>query len=186
VRRFPLITDKLALRLVASEEKEDGWMRNGASDYIYILDPPTYTGDGKHYGGTDVFTARAKLLWQPTDNLKALLTYERVNDRSETPLSVNTTPNDPYFVFALLGLPGYTGNDPLNNAGTSNRDGYLINMPDGHRVDIDGYHLNIDWKTAFGTLTWVQGYRKQDSSLPSNYTGVVGPLSVSCQSIRHS
>jgi iron complex outermembrane receptor protein len=174
---FPLVSDKLALRLVVSEEKEDGWMRNGASNYIYTTDT-TYTGDGRHYGGTDVLTGRAKLLWQPTDNLKALLTYERVNDRSETPLSVNTTPNDPYFVFALLGIPGYTGNDPLNNAGTSNRDGYLINMPDGHRVDIDGYHLNIDWTTPYGTLTWVQGYRKQESSLPSNYTGIVGPLSV--------
>jgi len=174
---FPLISDKLALRIVASEEKEDGWIRNGASNYLFTTDT-TYTGDGKRYGGTDVFTGRAKLLWQPTDNFKANFTYERVNDRSETPLSVNTTPNDPYFVFALLGLPGYTGNDPLNNGGTTNRDGYLINMPDGHRVDIDGYHLHIDWTTPYGTVTWVQGYRKQESSLPSNYTGVVGLLSV--------
>src|SRR5262249_16576912 len=28
------------------------------------------------------------------------------------------------------------------------------------------------------TITWVNGYRNQESSLPSDYTGIVGPLSV--------
>src|SRR5258706_832188 len=116
---IPLISNQLALRLVASEEREDGWMRNGASTTI---GGTTYTGDGRRVGGTDVFTARAKLLWEPTDNLKALFTYEMLNDRSQTPASVNTTPTNlrpgtalPYFVFAQLGLPGYTGNNPLGN-----------------------------------------------------------------------
>ena len=187
----PILNDQLALRLVASQETQDGWMRNGASSYIYLTDT-TYTGDGRRLGGTDVFTARAKLLWQPTESFKALLTYERANDRSPTPGAVNTTPLDtdptlqpgdlfyglPYFAFGKLGLGGYFGSDPLNNAGTTNRSGLLIDIPRGHRVEADGWHLNIDWKTAAGTLTWVQGYRSQDSSLPSNYTGVVGPLSV--------
>jgi iron complex outermembrane recepter protein len=179
---FPLIDNTLALRIVASQEREDGWMRNGASDTIKGT---TYTGDGSRLGGSDVFTGRAKLLWQPMDNLKLLFTYERLNDRSPAPGALNTTPTNnnpatglPYFAFALLGLGGYTGNDPLNNAGSDQRDGYLINLPHGHRVDADGEHLNIDWTTTAGTLTWVQGYRSQDSSLPSNYTGVVGPVSV--------
>jgi iron complex outermembrane receptor protein len=174
---IPIVNDTLALRLVASQDTADGWVRNGASNYLFTTDT-TYKGDGSRLGGTDVFTGRAKLLWQPMEDLRALLTYELSNDRSGTPGAVNTTPNDPYFVFALLGLPGYTGSDPLNNAGTSNRAGYLIDIPRGHTVDSDGWHLNIDWRTAAGTLTWVQGYRSQDSSLPSNYTGVVGPLSV--------
>jgi iron complex outermembrane receptor protein len=179
---LPIIDNMLALRIVASEEREDGWMRNGASDTI---GGTTYAGDGRRLGGSDVFTGRAKLLWQPMDNLKAQFTYERLNDRSPAPGAVNTTPanlspatGNPYFVFAAFGLAGIAGGDPLNNAGTTNRDGYLINMPRGHRVDADGEHLNIDWTTAAGTLTWVQGYRAQDSSLPSNYTGVVGPLSI--------
>ena len=45
-------------------------------------------------------------------------------------------------------------------------------------MDANGEHLNIDYTMDPGTLTWVQGYRSQDSSLPSDYTGVVGPLSV--------
>ncbi|MGH7107979.1 MAG: TonB-dependent receptor plug domain-containing protein, partial [Acetobacteraceae bacterium] len=39
----PLIQDKLALRLVASRDREQGWMRDGASDTIGGV---TYTGDG--------------------------------------------------------------------------------------------------------------------------------------------
>jgi len=179
---LPLISNKLALRLVASSEKEDGWIRNSSSNTIGAT---TYTGDGAKYGGTKVFTGRAKLLWQITDDLKTRFTYEAVRDRSEAPIAVNVTPTDlrpgtttPYFVFAQLGLAGHTSGDPFNQGGTTNRDGYLIDMPDGHRVDADGLYLNTDWKLAPGTITWVQGYRSQDSSLPSNYTGIVGPVSV--------
>ncbi len=179
---IPLINDQLALRVVASEEREDGWMRNGATDSIGGV---LYSGDGRRVGGTDVFTGRAKLLWQPNDNLKALFTYEMLTDRSQTPGAINTTPtNDtpgttsPYFVFTLLGLPGYTGNNPLGNAGVDNRAGYLVDEQNGHHVDASGEHLNVDYKIDAGTFTWVQGYRSQDSSLPSDYTGVVGPISV--------
>ncbi|MBS0579444.1 MAG: TonB-dependent receptor [Proteobacteria bacterium] len=179
---FALVENHLALRLVASEDKMDGWIRNGASDTIGGV---TYHGDGSTLGGTDVFTARAKLLWQPIDSVKVNFMYEAVRDNSPTPGAVNTTPSDlnpatgfPYFVFPNLGLPGYTGNDPLNNGGTDNRAGYLVDIPRGHQVQANGYHLNTDWTISGGTFTWVQGWREQKSSLPSNYTGVVGPVSV--------
>lgn len=179
---IPIISNQLALRLVGSQEHQDGWMRNGASSTI---GGTTYTGDGARVGGSDVFTGRAKLLWQPTDNLRALFTYEMLTDRSGTPGAVNATPSNdspgtttPYFAFAQLGLPGYTGNNPLGAAGVDNRMGYLIDEQNGHRVDAQGEHLNIDYTIDPGTFTWVQGYRSQDSSLPSDYTGVVGPISV--------
>jgi iron complex outermembrane receptor protein len=179
---IPLIDNHLALRLVASEEREDGWMRNGSSD---LVEGTRYTGDGARLGGTNVFTARAKLLWQPTDNLKTLFSYELLNDHSQSPGAVNVTPasidpatGSPYFDFAQLGLSGHLTGNPLNQAGNDNRIGYLINMPDGHRVDANGYHLNVDWTLEPGTITWVQGYRAQDSALASSFTGVVGPISV--------
>lgn len=179
---IPLISNQLALRLVASQETEGGWMRNGASDTIGGV---TYTGDGSRLGGTNVFTARAKLLWQPTDNFKSQFTYERLVDKSKTPGAVNTTPTSvnaatglPYFVFAQLGLPGISSGNPYDQAGATNRAGFLIDAQNGHHVIADGFHLNTDWTINAGTFTWVQGYRSQDSSLPSNYTGVVGPVSV--------
>ena len=90
---IPLINNQLAMRVVASEEREDGWMRNGASNTIGGV---TYHGNGEHVGGTDVFTGRAKLLWQPIDNLKVTFTYEQVNDRSQVPAAVNATPDQRY------------------------------------------------------------------------------------------
>ena len=179
---IPIISNQLALRLVGSQEHQDGWMRNGASSTI---GGTTYTGDGARVGGSDVFTGRAKLLWEPTDNLRVQFTYEALRDRSQTPGALNATPSDldpatgfPYFVFPNLGLPGHLTGDPLTQAGVTNRQGFLIDAQRGHRVDADGFHLNTDLTFGAGTLTWVQGYRSQDSSLPSNYTGVVGPLSV--------
>ncbi|HEX8757177.1 MAG TPA: TonB-dependent receptor [Steroidobacteraceae bacterium] len=178
----PLIQDKLALRLVASRDREQGWMRDGASDTVGGV---TYTGDGRRVGGTDVTTMRAKLLWQPSDALRTLFEYEQLDDNSPSPAAVNLTPTDldpttgkPYFVFAQLGLAGNVTGNPLDDAGITTRNGYLIDSQNGQKVRAQGYHLNTDINLEPGTITWVQGYRTQDSALSSNYTGVVGPLSV--------
>jgi iron complex outermembrane receptor protein len=178
----PLIRHHLALRLVGSHDREQGWMRNGASDTINGV---TYTGNGRRIGGTYVDTFRAKLLWEPSSAMRTEFMYEALDDRSASPGAVNLTPtndtpgtNTPYFVFTQLGLPGHVTGNPLDQAGLTTRSGYLIDTQAGHHVTAEGYHLNTDIYLKQGTITWVQGYRTQDSSLPSNYTGVVGPLSV--------
>jgi iron complex outermembrane receptor protein len=176
---IPLVTDRLALRVVASQETVTGYMRNSAtSSYVtpYAATTGTFHGDGKRVGGTDALAARAKLTWQVTDDLTAHLQYEQVHDRSATPAAVNTSPAGT--VFSLLGLTGNCVGDPLNCGGMHERNGFLIDMARGHRVDSDGMYLNVDWKLAPGTLSVNGGYRSQDSSLPSDYTGTVGPLSV--------
>jgi iron complex outermembrane receptor protein len=187
---IPLVTDKLALRVVVSDEQVTGYMRNNAtstfatpySQYGGTAVAPgvylgTYQGDGSRVGGTDVLTARAKLNWQITDDLNARIQYEQTRDRSQTPAAVNTSPAGT--VFSALGLQANCASaDPLNCAGMDNRSGYFIDIPKGHRVDTDGVYVNVDWKTEAGTLTLDGGYRSQDSSLPSDYTGVVGPVSV--------
>jgi iron complex outermembrane receptor protein len=179
---IPLISHHLALRLVASRDREQGWMHNGASDTINGV---TYTGNGKRVGGTDVYTYRAKLLWVPSSRMRTEFEYEGLNDVSASPAAINLTPsnvtpgtNVPYFVFAQLGLPGHFTGNPLYQAGLTNRNGYLIDTQSGQHVTAEGYHLNTDFYLEPGTITWVQGYRTQNTSLPSNYTGVVGPLSV--------
>jgi iron complex outermembrane receptor protein len=181
----PLVKDKLALRLVGGYEKGDGYMRNGAH-YGPVTDLSNYApvpaskwngvvgaGDGARVGGPDVFNGRAKLLFKPTENVKALLQYEIVRDRSASPATVNTTPNEPgRFLFALLGLPGATSGDPINQGGVSNRKGLLVDIQNGHRIDVDGLYLNIDADTDAGTFTSVTGYRNQRSKLGSTYPGV--------------
>ena len=179
----PLIRHRLALRIVASSHKQQGWMRDGASDTINGV---SYHGTGQRVGGTNVSTMQGELLWQPTAALRSEFIYTQVDDNSQTPAATNLTPDakapgssTPYFVFADLGLIGSTTGNPLNRAGTNNPgDGYLINMEQGQHVKAQGYQLNTRIHLNFGTITWIQGYWGQSDSLASNYTGVVGPISV--------
>ena len=76
--------------------------------------------------------------------------------------------------YNFLGL-GKDKGDPLKNAAVTDRDDLLLNMSDGHQVDIDGYYLNVDWTIDEYTISSVTGYREQDSELPNTYTGEVGP-----------
>ena len=55
----------------------------------------------------------------------------------------------------------------------TNQDDFLLEMSDGHQIDIDGYYLNMDWTIGDYTIYSVTGLRDQDSHLPSTYTGEV-------------
>lgn len=177
----PIMSGRLALRLVGSYVKSDGYMRNGACGGP-LIGPVTTSkfygrsicGDGKRLNGDDVFNGRAKLLWEPSDNFSTLLQYEILRDRSDGSLIVNETPNDPFFLFARIGLVGSTAGDPLDRGGESGRPGFAVEIDKGHRVDADGYYSNTDWKVGVGTLTNVLGYRKQRAILGSSYGGAPG------------
>jgi iron complex outermembrane recepter protein len=187
----PLIDGKLALRLVGGYEYSDGYMRNGACYGpvgTFLTTPPALPastakfvgrsgcGDGRRVGGTDVVNMRAKLLWEPTDYFSALVQYEYLRDKSETPAPVNETPvngGGRFFLFDALnvGSRGNRSSDPIKNAGVTNRAGGLLFENQGHRVNVDGVYLTMNYDTDFGTFTSVGGMRKQKSRLPSTYTG---------------
>src|SRR5687768_12793203 len=140
---MPILSCQLAVRLVGSYAKSDGYMRNGAC-YGRMTDftNTKYRGisgcaDGKRSGGEDVFNGRAKLLWEPTTDISVLLQYERLRDNSDTPVPVNTIPDDPEFLFYTLGVGGVDG-DPIDNGGVTLRRGVLIDMHKGHQVNVDG------------------------------------------------
>ena len=171
---IPLVDDTLSFRLAAMYQKSDGYYRNGKESPGQQAPP-----DNRKLGGDDVISARAKLLWQPNENLDILFQYEYLKDRGDTPPAVNTTdPNAPQ-AWNFIGFPGITGGDPLNQAGVSFRDFIAgpgsettgLFLSDGHQIDVDGYYLNIDWEIGNYILTSVTGERRQDSKLPSTYTG---------------
>ena len=179
----PVIPGQLGFRIVASEERQGGYYKNGAVNTIKSATQPeydgTYSGDGSSLGGTNVLSGRAKILWEPTDNFKALAQYELIQDRSQIAPVVNETPNDPtaFFEAASGAIPDQSGN-PLNRAGVGTREGYLIDTQDGQRTDVNGMYLNMDWTLAPGTLTSINGYRSQDSELVGDETGNAGPLTL--------
>lgn len=78
---IPVIDDQLALRVIGSYSKSDGYMRNGAcygpiTGFIPSKwDGVSGCGDGERVGGTDVVYGRAKLLWEPNENITALFQY---------------------------------------------------------------------------------------------------------------
>jgi iron complex outermembrane recepter protein len=178
-----LVPDKLGLRITAGYDYSNGFMRNGACYGPVVAFVPgnkfagrSGCGDGERVGGTKVLNARAKLLWKPTDTVSALLQYEFLRDKSESPAPVNETPTNTASRFFLLdalnvGSRGNRNSDPIKNAGITNRNAGLLFMDKGHRVDVDGAYLTLNVDAGMGTITSVSGWRKQKSRLPSTYTG---------------
>jgi len=174
----PIIEDKLALRVVGSYVNSDGFSKNGATYGPIVSFVPSKfaglsgAGDGSSVNGQDAFNGRIKLRWTPTERIDALLQYEILRDRSDSPAPVNETPaGDPNFVFNLLGFGQDVGADPHDVVGITNRDDALLNMSDGHQIDVDGLYLNVNFELDAGTITSVTGWREQKSRLPSTYTG---------------
>lgn len=185
----PIVKDVLAFRFAGIYQTSDGYYRNGAAfGPLTPFDPnspfagATGQGDGQRAGGANVFSGRAKLMWQPNPDLNILLQYENMRDRADSPPAINDSP-DSFLFGGVLGFNtpqsrALESSNPLKNVALTNRDDFLLDMSRGHRVDIDGVHLSIEYKT--GNLTWnsVTGYRDQRSSLPNTYTGEVGPVSL--------
>ncbi|GGC34113.1 TonB-dependent receptor [Novosphingobium marinum] len=177
--------DNLALRLVGSYRKTDGYVKNGAcfgpitpfstSDFAQALAGRTGCGDGSGLGGDDVFNGRAKLLWEPTPSISALLQYEIVRDSGEVAGVVNATP--PGFLYSNLGFPGGSG-DPLERGGLFGGNVGLVDLDKGMRVNVDGVYANIDIDAGPGTISSVTGYRSQRSRLPGNFAGEYSPIAL--------
>ena len=180
----PVATDQFAIRAAGMYRKSDGYYKNG---YQFgpipgFIDPSTAglsgSGTDERIGGDDVFSGRVKALWEPTDAISLMASYEIIRDRGDTVPIVNDTPANSGYAFPNFGFPGRPANvDPLDFAGVNNRNDNLLRMSDGHRVDVDGFYLNGDfdlnenWQIHTAT-----GLRKSKSRLPSNYTGTNGPI----------
>jgi iron complex outermembrane receptor protein len=176
--------EMLALRAAGAFIDSDGFYELGAAfGPVTSLDPAhpangtTGRGNGKDAGGDDVFTGRVKLLFEPNESFRGMFTYELLDDSSDSPPVANGTKPGSGFLWNAFGLTRDAGN-PIKHAATTDRDDLLLNMSKGHRVDVNGYYLNLEWSIGEYQLHSVTGYRKQDSRLPSTYTGEVGPNSL--------
>jgi iron complex outermembrane receptor protein len=172
------IGETMSFRLSGGVDESDGYMRNGATyGPITGFAPSKFNGrrgagDGSRLGGEDVQNARAKFLFQPSDDLSVLFQYEWLRDRSDSIPAVNETPRgDNTFLWTLIGIPAPVG-DPIDiGSNTNRRLGNFVNTLDGYEIDVNGAYLNIDWTVGPGKLTSVTGWREQKSRLPNTYVG---------------
>ena len=106
---IPIIEGKLGFRFAGSVTDEQGFYTND-KDTASFPNSPLYgvlgitpdllppelslvtTGAGERLSGKDVVAAKAKLLFQPSDQYEAYFIWEIVRDDSDSPASVNETP----------------------------------------------------------------------------------------------
>ena len=177
--------ETVAFRFAGMQLDSDGFYENNAAygplGAVAPVDPAyaglSGRGNGQDLGGDDVFSGRAKVLWQPNERFNLLAQYEIVRDDGDTPPIVNESRAG--YLFPLWGYPGVASGDPLEQSGNTLRDDLGLRMTDGHRIDIDGFYVNAEWDMNESYTLYVNaGQREQESRLPSSYTGTTGPQSL--------
>jgi len=174
------LSETLAFRFAGLYQKSDGYYENKKVDFPIDAfgagigdagqtDGSPVRGDGDEAGGKDVFSGRAKLLWEPNDRLSVLAQLEVIEDRSDPVPVINDTPAGAGQLATLFGFPGVTSGDPLEQAGIhSSR---IVGLNSDQEVDVLGTYLNVEYALENHTLYGVVGYRDQESRLPNEYLG---------------
>jgi len=169
---IPIIAGALALRVVVAHNQDDGYYKENIA-YGPVALPASYggpwnglsgKGSGASIGGQDSTNGRIKLLYQPNARFNVELQYEFLRDDSDTGASVAITPPGQGYAFVGWGFPGYTGNNPLNYAGETNRLGHP-------QVNADGGYVTMSYRLDAGTISSVGGVREQTSLLSYTTTG---------------
>ena len=147
------LSDSMAVRVAGQRLRRDGFMSDGTSD-----------DDGD--------AARLSLLYEPVADLSILLTGDFAHQGGKGPGATIRKP------CASLGRPGKACfvADPYR-AVSDLPDQYvpfgLASQTHNSYVDGDYYGggLNVDWKSGFGTVSFVGGYRKSDNGYKGSGTG---------------
>ncbi len=172
------LSDTLAVRFAGLVQNSDGYYKNGKVDnpldaFGTGLAPGAngapVAGDGRSLGGKDIFSGRAKLLFEPNEALSVLGQLELIRDRSDPTPVVNDTQAAANQLATLFGFPGVTGGDPRKQAGI--HQSRLVGLDGDQEVDVFGAYLNIEYDWGNHTLYGLAGYREQESRLPSEYLG---------------
>ncbi|MEM8816073.1 MAG: TonB-dependent receptor [Pseudomonadota bacterium] len=157
-------------RFAGLYQQSDGYYKNGKVDNPVLAAGPV-AGDGRDLGGKDVFSARAKLLWEPSTDFSLFGQIEYIRDSSDPTPVINDTLNRPDGqLAAAFGFPGVEGGDPLDQAGIHNSS--IVGLDGDQRVDVDGIYLNAEWQVSDNHRLYANlGRRDQESRLPNEYLG---------------
>lgn len=126
----PLVQDQLALKLGAIQKEQEGYYDNN-----------TLGGDE---GGIDYAAYTAALLWEPTDAIRAKLTFDRLDDTSDS----------------VAMDPRYNGDDPFENEND-------WRAQTDYEQDIWGLVVSLDIGGA--TLTSITGYIDEEDLVEQDF-----------------
>ena len=117
------LSETLAFRFAGLIQNSDGYYKNGKVDNPVDVfgaglgdagnaDGSPVAGDGGSVGGKDIFSGRAKLLFEPNEQLSVLTQVELIRDRSDPVPVVNETEAAAGQLATLFGFPGVTDGNP--------------------------------------------------------------------------
>jgi len=189
---MPIIAGKVAMRIAAIWDKNQGYYQNSKPAGVYsptgpflYADPTDGTdlsnvGDGGDLGGKDVLAAKIKFLFEPNASYSGHLIFEISKDDSATPAAVNETECPSSMLFCLLGFPGVHTPSPnwggkswdnVYATGESYHCNSAISTCKGHRMDTRGVYFNQSFEVGDLTLKSITGYRNHKELNASTYTG---------------
>lgn len=160
VVHFPVVKDKLAAKVYATDTSDDGWLTNTT------LNEDTARTDVRNFGFS--------LLATPTDALEIQFSYDNLEDHSDLNGGHNFTPDDSVgcATLAPLGdlnvIPGITP-DIISTSTVcasldtgSDKDHVSMNDHQIASVDTDAYTLRAQWTLDSGAITYIGGYRENE------------------------
>lgn len=139
------LTDELALRVSEGSDKVNGYDSSGTSS-------------------VDSIAGRAKLLYKPNNDLRALLTIDASQRKSFAGTYDGSCPPNNYFP----GCAGVPFNNPWSGMLPAPRVGYS-------NTYVFGVSAHIDYNLGWSNLTWLTGYKTANWSsdtAAASYNGV--------------
>jgi iron complex outermembrane receptor protein len=193
----PIVEGKLAMRVAAIWDKDQGYFTNSkpagefpgptvfnpTATWPQDRTPLVGVGDGGDLGGRDVMAAKIKFRYE-SESYSNDLIFEWLKDDSAAPGHVNESnlTDDPTILLPMLGFPGigmkatnWGGNTWDNPLATGEPGNVQCNgtmaICKGHRVDATGIYFNQTWDLNNYTLKSITGWRTEEQSLASSYSG---------------
>lgn len=149
VLNFPILQDQLAGKIWVYSANDDGYSFNSTKN--------------RRVGGLDYVSTGAQLLWEPTNDLRALFTYEHIRDATPTGALINRSQPPGQSPF----LPG--GDLQCTEFGrcsvTSLDRVTTQNFSDYSRLNLNATTLQVDYDwDGVGTITSITGWRGHNES----------------------
>jgi iron complex outermembrane recepter protein len=148
--QFPIIEDKLSMRVSGMLQNYDGHFKNRVN--------------GDRLNGEDIDTVRATLRWTPTDTFEATLIGGWLKERSDAPGGDDASDPNQLLSIIFQGPPFFWTGEPDDGVYRVGRDAL-----DFHDTDQESLTALINWEIGEYTLTSITGYVETDDFIASDF-----------------